>query len=90
MSEIALEIESFLSGAWVGVIIAVFGIIISLTNYFYTRRKDRFNSLFQTFSYLNENANREARRVIYYHDKPSWDPVDLQISAHNGIRRVFQ
>lgn len=31
---------------------------------------------------MNENANREARRVIYYHDKSNWEQEDLEISAN--------
>ena len=57
------------SDAWVGVIVAAFGALIAYTNFIYTRKKDRFNSLFQIFTYLNDDTHREARRVLYYYDK---------------------
>ena len=33
---------------------------------FIREKKDRVNSLFQVFTYLNDDTHREARRVVYY------------------------
>lgn len=59
--------ENILSAAWVSALIAAFEAALTVTNYYYSRKKDRFNSLSQVFTYLEQAAHREARRVIYYY-----------------------
>lgn len=53
------------------IIIAISGGLMAYISYFYSKKKDKFNSLFQAFNYLNANEHREARRVIYYKKKLS-------------------
>jgi len=91
----------YLSGIlsiWIGLVIAVVGGIISFTNFFYSRKKDKFNSLFEVFSRLNDNRHREARRIIYYgYNKTSsiiilgFDapPTDLERACKDMVRDDF-
>jgi len=67
------EIQSALSGIsgifrifslWVGLVVTIVGGIISLTNYFYSKKKDKFNALVKVFNHLNNDRHTEARR--YY------------------------
>jgi hypothetical protein len=67
------EVGPILSDEWVGVIIAASAVFFAGTNFFYTRKKDRFNSLSQAFNYLNDLKHKEARRVLYYYSKQAED-----------------
>lgn len=50
----------------IGSVISIAGGIITYTNFFYSRRKDRFRSLSEAFNYLSCDKHREAHRVVYY------------------------
>lgn len=41
---------------------------MSLIVFFYSRRRSKFNSLFEILKYFNEDRHREARRVLYRTD----------------------
>jgi purine-cytosine permease-like protein len=51
--------------ASIGSIISIGG-IIAFIDFIYKRKRERFNSLFEAFTYLNTDKHREARRVLYY------------------------
>ena len=74
-------INEFLKN-WSGLAIGVTGVVISLIVFFYNRKKDRFNSLFEVFKYLNEDRHREARRVLYTQDNEKIKKEDRILSSH--------
>ena len=84
MSDIiaALSLVNDFLRDWNGLIIGITGIVISLIVFFYTRKKDKLNSLFEVFKYLNEDRHREARRVLYTQDNPKISPKDKVLSSH--------
>jgi hypothetical protein len=58
------ESVTFLNN-WIGLIIAITGGILSITTFYYNRRRDKFQGLSEAFRILNDNMNREARRVVH-------------------------
>ena len=67
---------------WNGLIIGATGVLLTLILFFYSRRKDKINSLLEVFKYLSEDRHREARRVLYTKDDPRVKPEDRILSAH--------
>ena len=94
------DLASSIWMAMIPIFIGITGTVLSVINYKYNKKKDEheqrrnmFNSLFETFSYLNEGKHREARRVLYYKRKEITAPIDLRASSHlilgNGIEVNF-
>jgi len=63
ISEDLGPINEFLND-WIGLLVAIFGGIISIISFFYSRKRDKFNGLSEAFKILNDNVHREARRVV--------------------------
>jgi len=89
------EVQSALTGIsgilslWVGLVITIVGGIISFTNFFYLRKKDKFNSLFGVFNHLNDIKHREARHVLYYGAARTSSMIILGFNAKStDLKRV--